>query len=159
MVKRKIFTYATDPNGRLENLAFRSSGPELSPPVNPNPKSKGKPPPPPPPISFEKEIMYVEAEDMASMFNTTYQLSSLSLPNRAVQPLEVWDAKIAILVGTGKKKTTLDLIMKYTYEGSRTVNGKTEALITINGEVEKRNTSKDEASSPAEKPGRRPGEF
>ena len=163
LVKRKIFTYATDPNGRLEKFGFPQFRP-LSSPANPpriinppiriNPKT-GKPypqplppvQPQPPPLTIEKEIMYMEAEDMASMFNTTYQLSSLSVPNRQVQPLEVWDAKIGILVGTGKKKTTIDLIMKYTCEGIRTINGKTEALITIAGEVEKRSTGKDEASS------------
>ena len=51
-------------------------------------------------------------------------------------------------VGSGRsKKTPLDLIMKYTYEGNRTLNGKTEAVITIAGEVENRKTSKYEGAS------------
>ena len=84
---------------------------------------------------------------MASMFNSTYQLASLSVPNRQVAALEVWDAKIAMLVGTGRKKDTLDLLLKFTYEGARTVNGKTEALVTVNGEVERREKGGPSSSS------------
>ncbi len=144
LVKRKIFNYQTNPTGRLEVFGFPQFRP-TQPPINPRSKIR---PPPPPVISLEKEIMYIEAEDMASMFNTTYQLSSMSVPNRQVQPLEVWDAKIAILVGTGKKKTTLDLVLKYTFEGIRSVNGKTEGLVTIAGEVEKRNAGRDDSRRP-----------
>jgi predicted Zn finger-like uncharacterized protein len=138
LVKRRIYAYTAAHNGRLEVFTFQRFGP---PPINP--KGKGKPPPPP---SLEMQIRYAEADDMASMFNSTYQLACLSVPNREVKPLEVWDERIALLVGNAKKRTTIDVIMKYTYEGSRTVGGKSEAVITITGEVEKRNSPKDPVS-------------
>ncbi len=142
LVKRRIYSFTAAQNGRLEVFTFQRFGPSGI-----IPKGKGKPPPPP---SVEMQIRYAEADDMASMFNATYQLACLSVPNREVDALQVWDEKIALMLGGGntKKKTTIDLFMKYTYEGSRTVNGKTEAVISIAGEVERRNAPKDAARRP-----------
>jgi hypothetical protein len=76
-----------------------------------------------------------EANDMANHFLTSYQFVSLPMPNRVVQPLETWDAKIRLMMGREKQKDVMDVVLTCTYEGSRKVQDKTEALISLTGEI------------------------
>ena len=76
-----------------------------------------------------------EANDMANHFLTSYQFVSLPMPNRAVQPLETWDAKIRLMMGREKQKDVMDVVLTCAYEGSRKVEDKTEALISLTGEI------------------------
>ncbi len=80
-------------------------------------------------------VLNEEANDMASLFLTSYQFVSLPLPNRETQPLETWEAKMRLMLGREKKKDVMDIVMTCTYEGSRKENNKTEALISLLGEI------------------------
>ena len=62
---------------------------------------------------------------MSADVTMAYQGACLGMPNRQVTPLESWQEKIRVLfMGEKKQKDAMDLVLKCTYEGSRTVNGR-----------------------------------
>jgi uncharacterized protein (TIGR03067 family) len=109
-VRKNVYTFQADDTGRLTRFSFVTH--KLSNPA-----------------------LTEEANDMSANVTTSYQATCLGMPNRQVAPLETWDTKIRVLVGTSKKKDPLDVVLTCTYEGCRTVNEKTEALIRLAGEL------------------------
>jgi S1-C subfamily serine protease len=108
---KSIYTFQADAFGRLIQFGFITH------------KSKD-------------QLVALEATEMSADVTTSYMAVGLGMPNRPVAPLEAWDAKIRMLFGGNvKKKDALDLVLKCTYEGSRTVKEKTEALIRLTGEI------------------------
>ena len=97
-------------------------------------------------------IVQLEAEDMSGLLNTSYQAIGLSVPNRQVQPLENWPTKITLIVGSGRKKTPLDLVMTCSYEGSRQVEGKTQAMLRLTGQLESRKPTTGAHQGPHHRP-------
>ena len=111
---RRIYSFDADATGKLTRFVFHNF--------------KGK-----------DVLVQMEAEDMSGLLNTSYQAVCLSVPNRQVAPLESWPTKITLLVGTGKKKTPLDLVMTCSYEGARQVEGKSQqAMLRLTGQLETR---------------------
>ncbi|HWY88468.1 MAG TPA: serine protease, partial [Gemmataceae bacterium] len=86
-------------------------------------------------FNFKDAILKEEANDMAAFFLTSYQFISLPLPNRDVQALQTWDSKMRLMLGREKKKEVLDVVLACTYEGSREVSGKNEALVSLMGQI------------------------
>jgi hypothetical protein len=86
-------------------------------------------------FNLKKPADTEEANDMAQTFLTSYQFVSLPLPGRQVNPGETWEAKIRLILGREKKKDVIDVVLTCTYEGVRKVEGKTEALINLVGEI------------------------
>jgi S1-C subfamily serine protease len=110
-VRRNVFTYQTDVGGRLTSFTFVT-------------------------MQLRDPLSTVEANGMSADVTTSYQGVCLGMPNRQVAPLESWQEKIRMLFGGDrKKKEAMDLVLTCSYEGSRTVNGSTEALIRLSGEV------------------------
>ncbi len=76
-----------------------------------------------------------EGNYMAACFVSAYQLVSMPLPNREIQPQETWPAKMRMLMGRAQRKDVLDLVLTCTYEGTRTQGNRKEAVISLLGEV------------------------
>jgi len=110
---RRIYSFDADANGKLVRFTF-------------------------PNFKLKDFIMQMEAEEMSGLLNTSYQAVCLSVPNRQVAPLETWPTKITLIVGSGKKKTPLDLVMTCRYEGSRQADGKNLAMLSLTGQLESR---------------------
>ena len=110
-VRQGIYPYKTDIAGRLTLFGFIT-------------------------IRNKNPVVAAEANSMSADVTTAYQGACLGMPNRQVTPLETWQEKIRVLLmGEKKQKDALDLMLTCTYEGSRTVNGRTEAMVQISGEV------------------------
>ncbi|HWG43401.1 MAG TPA: trypsin-like peptidase domain-containing protein [Gemmataceae bacterium] len=77
-------------------------------------------------------------EHMYETMCNTYESTTLPLPNRMVQPLETWPARIPIFVVAHGKARLLDIFATCTYEGIRSVAGHNEAYIRLTGEVKGR---------------------
>jgi predicted Zn finger-like uncharacterized protein len=80
-------------------------------------------------------------EIVENMFETicnTYESTTLPLPNRMVQPLETWPARMPMLVLARGKRQVQDIFVTCTYEGVRSVDGRTEAYIGLSGVVKGR---------------------
>ncbi len=80
-------------------------------------------------------------EIVENMFETicnTYESTTLPLPNRTVRPLESWPARMPMLVLARGKRQVQDIFVTCTYEGVRSVDGRTEAYIALSGVVKGR---------------------
>jgi len=86
-------------------------------------------------FNFKDRQLAEEANDMAQTFLTSYQFVSLPMPNREVKPLETWDAKIRLILRRDQKRDVMDMVLVCTYEGSRKTADRTEALISLVGEI------------------------
>jgi hypothetical protein len=75
---------------------------------------------------------------MFETFCTTYEATTLPVPNRTVKPLEKWPAKFPMLVIRDNRRTVNDVHLTCTYEGTRTVAGHNEAYLTLTGVVKGR---------------------
>ena len=79
LVRRRIYSYIADPTGRLNTFTFQRFGPAPGTPIKINPKGKGKLPPQPQ-VDPKLEITYMEADDMAGMFNSSYHWPACPCP-------------------------------------------------------------------------------
>jgi len=86
-------------------------------------------------FNFKDPLVNQDANDMVHFFLSSYQFVSLPLPNREVKPQESWPVKIRLLMGREKKKDVMDVVLTCTYEGTRTVNDRKEAVISLLGEI------------------------
>lgn len=77
-------------------------------------------------------------ENMYETICNTYESTTLPLPNRMVQPLESWPARMPMLVLARGKRQVQDIFVTCTYEGVRSVDGRTEAYIGLSGVVKAR---------------------
>ena len=77
----------------------------------------------------------------------------LPVPSRDLEPLQTFDTKIALILGSpniGKGSgeviaKTVDLVLNCTYEGTRVRNKREEALITVLGQVKGRSKGTERA--------------
>ena len=65
----------------------------------------------------------------------TWEVTSVPLPNRTVQPQDTWPGKIPMLVSIGPKKEARTLDLTCTYEGTRTVDGVEQGYVLLAGVV------------------------
>jgi hypothetical protein len=80
-------------------------------------------------------------ELVESMYETvcnTYEATTLPLPNRTLQPLESWPARVPMLVLVEKKRQFQDIFLTCTYEGVRTTPSGPEAFVRLTGLVKGR---------------------
>ena len=76
-----------------------------------------------------------------SMYETvcnTYEATTLSVPNRMVQPLESWPAHMPLFVLLEGKRQIRELHLTCTYEGMQSAPGRNEAFLGLSGEVKGR---------------------
>jgi predicted Zn finger-like uncharacterized protein len=86
-----------------------------------------------------------QRDKLEMMYNrvcNAFELTSVYMPNRAVKPRETWPARIPTVTGNAANKRIVDLDLTCTYEGSRTNNGRSEAVITLLGPVKSRDKAK-----------------
>ena len=62
------------------------------------------------------------------------------MPNRTVQPLETWGARMPLLMKMENQRQVQDIHLTCTYEGVRTGGGREEAFIRLTGMVKGRGT-------------------
>jgi len=74
-------------------------------------------------------------ESMYELICNSYESTTLPLPNRMVQPLETWPARMPMFVLVNGKRQLQDIYVTCTYQGVRTVPGRTESVISLSGEV------------------------
>jgi S1-C subfamily serine protease len=87
---------------------------------------------------FNAALPPQDRETLETMYNricSAFEETCLYMPNRAVQPLENWPAKVPTMVGKGNKKKVLDIDLTCTYQGSRVNNGRNEAFISLAGSI------------------------
>jgi S1-C subfamily serine protease len=60
------------------------------------------------------------------------------MPNRQVNPMESWQARLPTIVGKRPKLKVLDIELTCTYEGCRSTNGRNEAFISLVGAIKSR---------------------
>jgi S1-C subfamily serine protease len=88
--------------------------------------------------SFSPDVRR-DFDELADHIANAYELTCLSVPNREVQPRQTWQARLPVMLGAGPKKEIIDVFTTCTYEGSRILEGKQHALITLAGNVRGRN--------------------
>jgi S1-C subfamily serine protease len=80
-------------------------------------------------------------DTVIEMYNTicnTYEETTLTLPNRMVAPQETWPAKMPLAIVRDGKRTIQDILVTCTFEGILTVNGRSQACISLKGRVKGR---------------------
>lgn len=77
-------------------------------------------------------------ERMYETICNTYESTTLPLPNRTVQPLESWPARMPMLVLLRGKRQIQDIHLTCNFEGVRSVAGHSEAYIGLSGVVKGR---------------------
>jgi hypothetical protein len=80
-------------------------------------------------------------DTVIEMYNTicnTYEETALPLPNRMVGPQETWPAKMPLAIVRNGKRTIQDIEVTCTFEGISTVNGRSQACISLKGRVKGR---------------------
>ncbi len=81
-----------------------------------------------------------------SMYETvcnSFEATTLPLPNRTVDPLESWPARLPLFMLIQGKRKLQDIHLTCTYEGLHAVDGRNEAFITLSGVVKSRGPSAD----------------
>jgi predicted Zn finger-like uncharacterized protein len=72
----------------------------------------------------------------------TFEATTLPVPNRSLQPLETWPARLPMFVVVqekGKDKRAIqDMVVTCTYEGVRSTLGRKEAFVSLTGVVKGR---------------------
>jgi len=76
-----------------------------------------------------------EAVDIYNRIALCYEATGLTLPSRAVQPLETWTARVPLMVVPERSLSRMDLHLNCTYEGRRQTQGKNVAFVRLSGEV------------------------
>jgi len=98
-----------------------------------------------------------EFDELVGLIANPYEMTCLSLPDKEVQPKETWEAKVPLILSTGKttrqmvvakgKKKVMvkrgpaevvDMVLTCTYEGSRVYQGQNQAVITATGFIQGR---------------------
>jgi hypothetical protein len=75
------------------------------------------------------------------MYNTicnTYEGTTLPVPNRMLSPQESWLAKMSQVSVRDGKMTLEDILLTCTFEGIVTVNGRSQAYISLKGRIKER---------------------
>lgn len=89
--------------------------------------------------SARNRNLTVQFEDLTMDISNAFEMTLLSLPNRSVAPRETWDARVPFfLQGFGNRKEVVDMMLKCTLMGARTVAGQKEAVINLHGDIVKR---------------------
>jgi S1-C subfamily serine protease len=86
-------------------------------------------------------VSAVYRDAVESMYETvcnTYESTTLPLPNRMVQPLESWQARMPMLILSRGKRQVQDIFVTCIYEGVHATAGGSEAHIALSGEVKGR---------------------
>ncbi len=113
--KNKNFTFITNASGGL----LQTTTPTLLPPIAAN--------------------VRMDFAEFASDFSNAYEMTLISLPNREVQPKESWEAKVPFFLSRyGRKKEVVDMHLTCTLEGVRAADGLNQALISVSGNIIRR---------------------
>jgi hypothetical protein len=84
-----------------------------------------------------------EYQGKLAQLGNSIEAAMVPMPNRLVQPLETFAAKVPVLIGaasTGKKTKEADLELTCTYQGTRMRNQREEAIIKVVGQLKGRGT-------------------
>ncbi len=78
-------------------------------------------------------------EDLNTMLHTPFEAATIALPNKVVQPMETFPTKSTMFFRDDLGKVTiLELALSATYEGKRVKNGRDTAVLTIVGDLNRR---------------------
>jgi tetratricopeptide (TPR) repeat protein len=88
-----------------------------------------------PPNPIDLRLDYAELVDQIA---NTYEMTSLSIPDRELQPKDTWHARVPVFLtnpfpGQQVKKQNVDLMLTCTYEGRRLHRGQNQAVISLSG--------------------------
>ena len=72
------------------------------------------------------------------MICNTYEATILPVPNQQLQPQQSWTGQMPLFVLDEGKRLIQEIHLTCTYQGLRSENGRTEAYITLAGEVKSR---------------------
>ncbi len=111
-------TFKVDGSGKMRQ--------RVTPNVNPNI------------IPRDKAIL----EGMIDRFCNAYEQSILIMPNRELAPMQSWQASIPNFVGKGRKAKVVDIILTFTYLGTRATGGRNHAVIDMVGLVRDKRMTK-----------------
>jgi len=111
MLRGRYFTFYTDPAGALLQ--------RVQPTLNPST-----------PLNIRMDFM-----DMTNRIASSYEMTSLSAPNRQVTPKETWQARLPMILAGENRNETADMLLTCTYEGSRPVKGRLQAMIGLSGNL------------------------
>jgi hypothetical protein len=77
----------------------------------------------------------LDFNDIVNQIANGYEATCMPLPNRLVQPLESWETRVPILLANNGVVEALDLMLSCRFEGCRSVDGETQAVISLSGSV------------------------
>ncbi len=77
----------------------------------------------------------LDADKLVSHLTNSYEATSFELPQRTIQPMEMWTSKIRMLFGNGRAKQPAEVTFHCTYEGMRGAGDAKVAFIRFDGEV------------------------
>jgi S1-C subfamily serine protease len=89
------------------------------------------------PRSFDA-VPALYRETVQDLFETvlnTWELTTIPLPNRLIEPGKDWPGVVPMMVSVGKKKEVYRLYLTCTYEGTWSAGGRQEASIRLSGVV------------------------
>lgn len=92
----------------------------------------------PEPKDLKPDLSQKDCETLEMMLNrvcNAFEGVALYMPNRRVEPMETWQAKVPTIMGKGPKKKVLDIDLTCTYEGTRIINNRNEAFISLVGKI------------------------
>ena len=99
-----------------------------------------------PVLNFPNPIdLRLDFEDLVHLIANTYEMTCLSVPNRELQALQTWQARVPLILtnqGQGKKTQIVDMFLTCTYEGRRLHKGDNHAVISLRGIVKGREPGK-----------------
>jgi S1-C subfamily serine protease len=79
-----------------------------------------------------------DVDTLFTMVCNTWEVTTLPIPNRMVQPMQTWKARVPTAVSVLGKRHIQDLDLDCTYEGLRNRAGRSEAFIRLSGVVKGR---------------------
>jgi hypothetical protein len=91
-------------------------------------------------------------DDFFRQMCTSLEATMLPLPKRQLEPMQSFDAKIALIVGKSPQgvkgevvSKTVDMVLTCSYVGTRVRNKRPEALVTVTGEIKGRSKGTERA--------------
>jgi predicted Zn finger-like uncharacterized protein len=93
------------------------------------------------PPKLNEKLSQVDRDTLEMMFGRVcngYEGSCLFMPNRVVNAMESWAAKVPTMIGKGAKKKVYDIDLTCSYQGKRITEGRTEAVIALAGALRSR---------------------
>src|SRR5439155_14323695 len=80
----------------------------------------------------------VNFNSVANRICKSYEMTCLPMPNKEVAPMMVWPATVPMVVSGDGRNEYVNALLTCTYEGTRLVRGKQQAMIALSGGLQVR---------------------